>query len=190
MAAEAQGRDEREEMGARNDMAIQNAEDLFLTMLSNVRSREERVQQILGELSQQAEDPDVKQMLETRSFIQKEVISNLDECFRQIGRQPMQPTGAEVRETFVEDFRRVINEIQQPALRAIYAYHKASEVVQWHAASYAALTAMADVTGHYSVGLLLETCLADKIAFAERTKRAIRALGQAAVAGRMLRVAA
>jgi hypothetical protein len=37
-----------------------------------------------------------------------------------------------------------------------------------------ALIAMADLTGHYGVGVLLESCLADKLAFAERTRRLIR----------------
>jgi hypothetical protein len=32
---------------------------------------------------------------------------------------------------------------------------------------------MADVTGHFGVGLLLESCLADKMAFVERTRRLI-----------------
>jgi len=30
------------------------------------------------------------------------------------------------------------------------------------------------VTGHFGVGVLLESCLADKLAFAERTRRLIR----------------
>ena len=37
-----------------------------------------------------------------------------------------------------------------------------------------ALIAAADLTGHYGVGVLLETCLADKLAFVERTRRLIR----------------
>ena len=41
-------------------------------------------------------------------------------------------------------------------------------------AEYVALVAAADVTGHYAVGVLLESCLADKVAFAERTRRLIR----------------
>jgi hypothetical protein len=39
---------------------------------------------------------------------------------------------------------------------------------------YVALIAAADLTGHYGVGVLLETCLADKLAFIERTRRLIR----------------
>jgi hypothetical protein len=33
---------------------------------------------------------------------------------------------------------------------------------------------MSDVTERYGVGVLLESCLADKLAFIERTKRLIR----------------
>jgi ferritin-like metal-binding protein YciE len=39
---------------------------------------------------------------------------------------------------------------------------------------YVALIAVADTLGHPAVGVLLESCLADKIAFAERTRRLIR----------------
>jgi hypothetical protein len=39
---------------------------------------------------------------------------------------------------------------------------------------YVALIAAADITGHPAVGMHLESCLADKLAFVERTKRLIR----------------
>jgi hypothetical protein len=39
---------------------------------------------------------------------------------------------------------------------------------------YAALIAAADITGDYGVGVLLENCLADKLAFVERTRRLLR----------------
>jgi len=39
---------------------------------------------------------------------------------------------------------------------------------------YVALIAASDLTGHYGVGVLLETCLADKVALVEHTRRLIR----------------
>ena len=51
---------------------------------------------------------------------------------------------------------------------------KASHLVHLRMAEYVALVAAADVTGHYAVGVLLESCLADKVAFVERTRRLIR----------------
>ena len=41
-------------------------------------------------------------------------------------------------------------------------------------AEYVALIAMSDISGHFGVGVLLESCLADKLAFIERTRRLIR----------------
>lgn len=50
---------------------------------------------------------------------------------------------------------------------------------------YVALIATADVTGHYAVGVLLESCLAETAVFAERTRRLIRTIieTRAALAG-------
>jgi hypothetical protein len=50
---------------------------------------------------------------------------------------------------------------------------------------YLALIEAADLTGHYAVGVLLESCLAEEAAFIERTRQLIRkrvALGLAAAA--------
>jgi hypothetical protein len=47
------------------------------------------------------------------------------------------------------------------------------------------MIAMADMTGHYGVGVLLESCLADKLAFVERTRRLIRNLIEGRVAAKL-----
>jgi hypothetical protein len=44
------------------------------------------------------------------------------------------------------------------------------------------LVAMADITGHYAVGSLLESCLADKLAFVERTRRRIHRMVESELA--------
>jgi ferritin-like metal-binding protein YciE len=51
-------------------------------------------------------------------------------------------------------------------------------------AEYVALIAAADMSGHYGVGVLLESCLADKLAFVERTRHLIRNRIEAKVAER------
>ena len=50
---------------------------------------------------------------------------------------------------------------------------------------YVALIAAADITGHFGVGVLLESCLADKLAFVERTRRLIRNLIEGKMAARL-----
>jgi ferritin-like metal-binding protein YciE len=53
-------------------------------------------------------------------------------------------------------------------------YPTPNQLMHLRIAEYVALIAMADVTGHFGVGVLLESCLADKVAFVERTRRLIR----------------
>lgn len=47
-----------------------------------------------------------------------------------------------------------------------------------------ALVAAADVAGHYGVGVLLESGLADKLAFVERTRRLIHGMVEVRAAER------
>ena len=65
-------------------------------------------------------------------------------------------------------------EIQTPAAKALCLLIKSNHLMHLRIAEYVALVAMADVSGHFGVGVLLESCLADKMAFLERTRRLIR----------------
>ena len=51
-------------------------------------------------------------------------------------------------------------------------------------AEYVMLVAAADVSGHHDVGALLQRCLADHLAFVERTKRLIPHVIEAKIAAR------
>lgn len=82
--------------------------------------------------------------------------------------------GDSIREMFVEDFRRELGDIQSPAVRRLFVLAKAKYLVQLRVAEYRALTAMADVTGHFGVGVLLEACLAEQLAFDDRTRRLLQ----------------
>jgi ferritin-like metal-binding protein YciE len=73
---------------------------------------------------------------------------------------------------FVEDFRKELAEIKSLA-RQLYVLAKASQLIHLRIGEYEALIATADMTGHYGVNVLLESCLADNLAFAEGTRRLI-----------------
>jgi hypothetical protein len=75
---------------------------------------------------------------------------------------------------FVEDFRKEISEIQSPIARRIFVLAKANRLMHLRIGEYVALIAVSDVTGHPAVGVLLESCLADKLAFVQRTRRLMR----------------
>jgi ferritin-like metal-binding protein YciE len=154
-------------------MPVKNPKELFVLLLSNVRNGVQRETAIYQELSQLVQDPDIKEALDARVFLTEKTLSTLDECFRLIGEQPMKTTGR-LQEIFVEEFRKELNEIQAPIARHLYILAKAQHLTHLRIGEYVALIAAADMTGDYGVGVLLESCLADKLAFVERTRRLLR----------------
>jgi ferritin-like metal-binding protein YciE len=142
-------------------------------MLSDVRQRTEKATKIYEQLSEVAQDPNIKEALQSRAFLQDKILSSLDRCFELIGEKPV-PLSGRLQEVFVEDFKRELAEIQAPAAKALFVLIKANHLMHMAIAEYVVLIAMSDVSGHFGVGVLLESCLADKLAFVERTRRLIR----------------
>jgi ferritin-like metal-binding protein YciE len=142
-------------------------------MLSDVRQRTEKATKIYEQLSEVAQDPNIKEALQSRAFLQDKILSSLDRCFELIGEKPV-PLSGRLQEVFVEDFKRELAEIQAPAAKALFVLIKANHLIHMAIAEYVVLIAMSDVSGHFGVGVLLESCLADKLAFVERTRRLIR----------------
>jgi ferritin-like metal-binding protein YciE len=170
-------------------MPVNSPKELFVQLLSGLRQGTERGTKIYQEISKHAEDPDVKEALEARAFVSEKVLATLDQCFKLIGEQPVK-VNTRLHETFVEDFRKELAEIQNPTAKHLFILMKAVHLTHLRIAEYVALVAAADVTGHYGVGVLLESCLADKLAFVERTRRLIRNVIEAKVAKKMIERAA
>ena len=164
-------------------MPAKTPKEVFLMLLSNVRNRTERQSDIYQEIAKHAEEPEIKQAIEGREFVSKQILQKLDECFRIIGEKPVTTTGR-LQETFLEDFRKEVTEIQSPVAKRLFVLAKLSHLAHLRMAEYEVLVAAADLTGHHGVGVLLETCLADKLAFADRNRRLIRHLAEARLAER------
>lgn len=154
-------------------MAIENAKDLFVTLLSNVRQGSENSTTIYKMLSQEADVPEIKEALEARAFVSTKVLNTIDECFKMIGESPTKPSGR-LHDVFVEDFRKDLSEIRSPEAKRLFILAKANQLNHLRMGEYVILIEAADKMGHYGVGLLLASCLADKMAFTERTKQLIR----------------
>jgi len=152
---------------------VKNAKELFVLLLSDARQGTERTTKILQEISQVAQDPEIKEALEARIFVSDQVLAKVDQCFKLIGEQPVKLAGR-LHDIFVEDFRTELSEIQSPAGKHLFILAKTIQLNHLRIAEYAALIAAADITGKHGVGVLLESCLADKLAFVERTRRLIR----------------
>jgi ferritin-like metal-binding protein YciE len=165
-------------------MSVKNPQELFVMLLSNVRQGTERTTKIFQEISQVAQNPDVKEALEARAFVSQRTLEKLDQCFKLIGEQPVKLNGR-LMEVFVEDFRKELAEIESPVAKHLYILAKANHLIHLRIGEYVALIAAADMTGHYGVGVLLETCLAEKLAFVERTRRLIKNLIEHKVATKL-----
>lgn len=165
-------------------MPVQNAKELFVRLLSDLRQSTERSTKVYQELGQLANNPDIKEALEARATISGNDLATLDQCFKLIGEKPV-AGNSRLQETFVEDFRKELGEIQNPAAKRLFILMKAMHLTHLRVAEYMALVAASDLTGHYGVGVLLEGCLADKLAFVERNRRIIRHQFEAKVEQRM-----
>ena len=164
-------------------MPDRNPKETFVLLLSHVRRSTEKAASIFNELGNLAEDPQIADALEARVFISQGILSKLDQCFKLIGEKPVQLSGR-LEEIFLEDFRKELKEIHSIPAKRLFVLAKLVHLVHLQIGEYAALTAAADVTGNYAVGVLLESCLADKLAFVERTRRIIRHIGEARLAER------
>lgn len=152
-------------------------------LLSDVRRGTEKAANIYQEIGQMAQDTQIKEALEARAFVSEKTLATLDQCFKLIGEQPVKVNGR-LQEVFMEDFRKELAEIQNPVARQLFILAKLNHLTHLRIGEYVALISAADVAGHYGVGVLLETCLADRLAFVERTRRLLRNMVETKVAER------
>jgi ferritin-like metal-binding protein YciE len=86
-------------------MATKNPRDIFVRLLSDIRQGTERTSKVFQEISQAAQNPEIKQVLEARVFISGQLLAKLDRCFTLIGEQPVKLSGRH-HDVFVEDFHK------------------------------------------------------------------------------------
>ena len=167
-----------------HDMIIDNPYELFLLLLSNVRQDTEYTIQMFQDFNKIAQNVDVKEALNARVFASQLEVEKLDECFKLIGEKPVK-LSARLQEIFVEDFRKELADIKSPIARELYVLARVSQLIHLCIGEYAALIVAAEMTGHYGVGVLLESCLADKIAFAGRSRRLIKNIIEGKISARV-----
>jgi ferritin-like metal-binding protein YciE len=184
-AATAINRNQQQNKGENSFMAAKNPKEVFLTLLSDARQNTERSIKVYQEFGQAAQNPDVQEALEARAFVAERNLETLDKVFEMIDETPVKLSGR-LQEVFVEDFKKELAEIQSPIAKHIFVLAKATHLAHLRVAEYIALITVADVTGHFGVGVLLESVLADKLASIERTRRLIRHFVEGKVAERLV----
>lgn len=165
--------------------AKNNPKDVFMMLLSDARTNTEQTAKMYQEFSQTAQDPNLQEVLEARAWVIEKNLETLDRCFDIIGEKPQTVTGS-INEFFLEEFKNEIAEIQSPPARQLYVLAKATQLAHQRFAEYATLITAAEVTGHTGVGVLLESALADKAVFLEKTQCLIQNIVEGKVAARMV----
>ena len=166
-------------------MPIKNPKEVFLALLSDARQSTERTTKFYQEISELAQQPEIKEALESRALIAENDLKMIDRCFTLLGEKPVKLSGR-LEEMFVEDFRKELAAIEGPVARHLFILAKLAHVIHARIGEFVALIAAADMTGHFGVGVLLETCLADKLVFVERTRRLIRHLIETKIAEKLV----
>lgn len=164
-------------------MPVKNPKELFVTILSHVRRGTERSTAVYKELGELAQNPEIQEALAARAFVSQQSLAKLDEAFSLIGEKPVN-VNERLHDVFVEDFRKEFAEIQSPEAKRLFVLAKANHLSHVRTAEYVTLVAAADLSGHHGVGVLLESCLADHLAFVDRTKRLIRRVIETKIAAR------
>jgi ferritin-like metal-binding protein YciE len=158
-------------------MPVNNPTEVFLLLLSDVRRKTERSTEFFKALNEFADEPEIKEALEARAFVAEKSLEKIDRVFKMINQKPVALTGR-LEEIFVEDFRREVAEIKAPVARRLFVLAKLIHLTHLRIGEYLMLVAAADLTGHFGVGVLLESCLAENLAFVERTRRFVRKLAE------------
>jgi len=164
-------------------MPVRNPKELFVRILSHARYGTERSIAVYQDLSEIAQNPEIQQALAARAFVAQQNLEKIDEAFKLINEKPGNVTGR-LLDVFVDDFRSELADMQSPEARRLFLLAKANQLSHLRAAEYSSLLAAADATGHYGVGVLLESCLADHLAMVERTKRAVQTIVEGKIAAR------
>ena len=166
-------------------MPVRNPKEVFIMLLSDARNNTERSVKMYREMAKIAENPDVQEALTARAFIAEQNMDALDQCFEMIDEEPVKITGR-LQEIFMEDFKKELADIQSPAAKHLYILAKATHLAHLRMAEYAMLVISADITGHYGVGVILETTLADKMALLERDRRIVRHIMEGKITERLI----
>jgi ferritin-like metal-binding protein YciE len=156
-------------------MPVNNPQEMFVLLLSDVRRKTERSLEFYREVSKIVDEPEIKESIEAREFVAQESLVKIDQAFKLINQKPVKLSGR-TEEVFVEDFRSELAEIKSPLVRRIFVLSKLLHLTHWRIGEFVALVATADMTGHFGVGVLLESCLGDYLAFVERNRRIMRKL--------------
>jgi esterase/lipase len=156
-------------------MPIKEPKQLFVKILSDLRQHEYGLADTLNTLRENAQDQNIKEYFESLAYLSEKNVETLDRCFKMIKETPVK-TDDKLKELFLEDFKKEVNEIQSPLAKIVYFLAKANHLMNVRAGEWVTTIAMSNISGNHGVGVLLGSCFAQKLAFIKLARRRIRTL--------------
>ncbi len=166
-------------------MTAPDAKIPFLQRLTDFRRGTERSIKILAEIGERAHSPKTKETLAERAFVFVRIAAILDACCRLLHEDPGTFTQG-ASDTFVKNIGHKVAQITDPSHRDAFTLVYANYLVQARVDEYLALMAASSLAGTYvnrvvtakalAVGVLLESCFAERPASIERIGKRIRSV--------------
>jgi ferritin-like metal-binding protein YciE len=139
-------------------MALNSPKDLFLLELSAMYDAEQKIAGMLSEAAGQVPDENLTQMMRKHEQETRQQITNLEQCFQQLGAQPQQVTCAAI-DGMRTDYQQVMSMQPSPEILNMFAIGAAMKVEKYESASYKGLVDKAMLMGENQCAQLLQTNL-------------------------------
>ena len=153
-------------------MAVESPSSLFELLLGNALHNAARTARALEELGRQVEEKNIEDALMAQVFVLDSNAGLLGQCFRLLGGEQTE-FGCQLPEVCMEEYRKELAEIESPTAKSLLVLAKTSTLTHLAIGEYTTLIAIAEMTGHCGVGVLLDSCRSQNKVFVERIKRLI-----------------
>jgi ferritin-like metal-binding protein YciE len=162
-------------------MAIQNPQDLFLLQLAGMYDIEQKLAQVLPELAQETQNPQVRQAFLDHEQETRQHVRSIEQCFQILGYQPMRIENHAVA-GLKQDHDIFVQQHQPPQdILTLFDLNAGSQSEYLEMACYQALIEAANTLGYQQCVPLLQQNLQQEMAAAQKLAAIAHQLGQQGV---------
>ncbi len=153
-------------------MRVQTPMELFVLLLSSVRENAVLHSATLEHMIGLLQDSSVRDGLQPTYVALDKTLAKVDRCFDVIRESPV-AVRSDVYSVMMMEMRAALADINAPEVRRLYVLSKIHQLNYLRIGELLAVIAAADATEHRGLGVLLESCLVEKLAFMDATARLI-----------------
>ena len=161
-------------------MPITNMQEKFLHELGDIYDAENRFLRGMQQMVQQAQDPQLKQMIQQHITESEQQAKNLEQAFQLLAKPPKAET-CQAAQGLVAEAQTVMQEAQAPAIRDCLIASAAAKNEHYEIASYRGLITGAQQMGRQELAQLLQQNLQQEEQTAQKIEQSAPQLLQKAM---------